>query len=143
MSLYNSSKDYGLSFAAYEQMFANGFVVNITAIENNSISVKNESAVTFDNFYDELKYMLETGDMTVHDVSEYNMKFSTYYGTYQKLITGECYLAYNAAINQTITSTKNSSGKIQTVQLVNMDRDFSYRYEKLKNAVSEVKSLIT
>lgn len=24
-----------------------------------------------------------------------------------------------------------------------MDRDFSYRYEKLKNAVSEVKSLIT
>ncbi len=143
VSLYNSSKDYGLSFAAYEQMFANGFVVNITAIENDSVSVKNESAVTFDNFYDELKYMLETGDMTVHDVSEYNMKFSTYYGTYQKLITGECYLAYNAAINQTITSTKNSSGKIQTVQLVNMDRDFSYRYEKLKNAVSEVKSLIT
>jgi hypothetical protein len=135
ISLYNGTNEWGMSYDKYKKLFEDGMVVKIQA--------KSAPEKVYDNFRDELKDMLESGDATAHDVSKYKMDFNTYYNkVYTELINGECYLANASLVDTVIQSTKDENGIIQTVWFQGMDADFVNRYELVKQAVAEVKTLI-
>ena len=105
---------------------------------NSSDSVSKE----YTNYKDELRDMLESGDMSVHDISKYNLTYQQMDAIYRDLAKGECYLAaqcYNGAF----LKTEMANGKVKTVYLYGADKDFPDRYARtkaeIKNAISRVK----
>lgn len=159
ISLYNSENEWSVSFNSYKNMIGNTLNVEMKAgtaevpeqtetpskgddVQTTPIEPVPDQNTGYQSFREELKAMLETGDMTEHNVSKYNMNFSTYYDTYTDLIQGECYLAYQSTLDVIISSTKDANGVIQTIKLDNMDADFSNRYTLVKQSVNEVKAMI-
>lgn len=139
VGIYNASNEWGISYSKYETMFANGFYARLN-VKGSSNQDTEEKVYT--SYREELKDMLESGDMTTHDVSKYNMTYAESQKIYNELATGECYLAVHAYNSMFVSSTRNSGGIIQTVYLYNADNNFKQRYLLLKENVNKALSLL-
>lgn len=108
-----------------------------TGMPGNTLEAEAATTTQLKEFRKELKTMMLTGDATAHDVEKYNMTYSEAYSVWKDLVASDCKLAYNSGCLYEST-TKNSSGKIKTYQVMGMDDGYLDRYENVCNAVDEV-----
>lgn len=111
---------------SFDSALDNGFVED-TVKDNDTL------------FKEELLEMLTTGDTTSHNISKYGyndwQKVST---LYNDVINNEGLVAYNSCFNMYYSTTKNSSGVIQTIKLENIDSGYVKRYESMKKIVDDL-----
>ena len=101
-----------------------------TGMPGNTLEAEAATTTQLKEFRKELKTMMLTGDATAHDVEKYNMTYSESYSVWKDLVASDCKLAYNSGCLYEST-TKNSSGKIKTYQVMGMDDGYLDRYENV------------
>lgn len=109
----------------------------VTGMPGSTLEAEAATKTQLKEFRKELKTMFLTGDSSVHDVEKYNMSYSEANSVWKDLVASDCKLAYNSGMLYTST-TKNSSGKIKTYQVMGMDDGYLDRYDNVCNAVDEV-----
>lgn len=90
-------------------------------------------------FKEELLEMLTTGDTTSHNIAKYGYSdWKKVSELYNEVIKNEGMVAYNSCFNMYYSTTKNSSGVIQTIKLENIDSGYVKRYESMKKIVDDL-----
>lgn len=105
----------------------------------STLHVEAATQTQLTEFREELKTMFLTGDSSVHDVEKYDMTYSEGYSVWKDLVASDCKFAYNAGLLYTNT-TKNSSEKLKTYQVMGMDEGYLERYANVCAAVEKVKT---
>ena len=150
ISIYKLSGESSVSYSTFKTLFANGFYAGLEVVEEEE-EVEEEEDIILDNgadndksdeteatpktFRDELKKMILSGDMTTHDISKYGMTYRQVDDTWEDLKKNECYIALNTYGAAFLSTTKNSSGIVQTIYIYNSDSDFANRYQRTCAAV--------
>lgn len=146
IGIYKATWETDRTYDKYKSMFADGFYAALVPTGSEDILIEDTITSTkpkYSSLREEMKDMLENGDMTTHDISRYSMTFSKVYAVYQDLIDNDCYLAYKASYGVVLRTTKNEAGIVQSIYLENMDEDFVARYQKMKDVIDEALSGIS
>lgn len=170
-SLYRTYSEKSLSMGQWGGIFSNGLEVNVVAkdFDNTELAgefeveepVEEEPAEEYvigksagttefgfvptageSDIYNVLKEMLYTGDMSVRDISSLKVSINELYRAFDRLITGEGYLHYNAAGSLVTNNYNVKNGYCTTVALFGMDADYLNRYNRMMAALDEIKKLI-
>lgn len=139
IGLYRIIGEKSLSFTFYEQLFENGFVAELREMV---ISDDNSSIIPT-NLFEEIKQMLETGEMNTRDVSKYHVKWQEYFKIYNNLIENDCYVAFMTYYSMHPTTTRDSIEILQTITLSGADKEFTERYKRMKKIIKHVLSRVT
>ncbi len=166
VGLYNTKNDTAMSYEKYEELFENGFTVEIkgddTDEEEADTEVKTvlketvsedtvseneaeEETETKEETLDELLLRLFTTDDTGwYDVSKYKMEQSAMYVYRYNLqnTNMDFQVAFNATLGQDVDVELDSKGYVTAIRVPNKDKLFVDRYEKAQAAVDEAMSRI-
>lgn len=91
-------------------------------------------------FKEELLELLETGDTTPHDFSEYEYTWQKVSELFEEVTENEGRIPFASCANMYYTTTKTSDGLVLTLKLENIDDGYVQRYQSLKKIVENVVS---
>ncbi|MCI7792306.1 MAG: hypothetical protein MR531_16315 [Lachnospiraceae bacterium] len=89
-------------------------------------------------FKEKLLELLETGDTTPHDFSEYGYTWQKVSELFEEVTENEGRIPFASCANMYYTTTKTSDGLVLTLKLENIDDGYVQRYQSLKKIVENV-----
>lgn len=136
ISIYRYAGEHAITYETYRRLFQSGFCAKLTAKEAQ-IPVEEPSDKTLEEV---IREMLLTGEQNPRNVSSYQVKYTDFMQIYNRLIEGDCYLAYQTYYGMYPNLTEGADGIILTATLYGADAGFAARYEKMKQKVKEALS---
>lgn len=152
--IYRLENEKGLSLGQWGRLFSAGLEVTIDASEGGNDSVATDNAYApqpeaetvktpHKALYDEMLQMLMTGDRSVHDISQYGLDIYELRAIESELREGEGHYYFAASSQMFLGKFGLKNNICTTMGFECMDTDFLNRYNRMMDALNEIKSMVT
>lgn len=139
LSIYHPTNQ-SYTYADYETMFANGFSVSFMEANVVEDQVGNVTSPKPTTPREIIKNLLETGDLSKHDISEFKLTYSQCNAIWEDLIKNECWIANGTHFGCFLNVSRNADGTIKEVWLDHANENFAEDYAKVLDILAELKS---